>query len=575
MINRYDKGFSLNIPTAAFSTSLDLLGKALAVKQKTYEENEAMVETINAKQNSVKALAGHREIVGQVFNGYDNDIYGVLEKHNGDYSMLSSKLSAIKRQLSSDMAPNGILGKVQNYYDNYSEWDKTYKNDKDIDLDTYQGMKAVIHKQTWLDKKMYDDGYEFDASSELFVPLGRSDNFVEKETMDKVGKFAIDENGGTSIVRDDATDSYILSHTTTKTRGGQQLMDAAMVNVMNSSDFKANTRAHNIMARYGMQVPDAKTRFSNIVTTAYNSAYVNSSNTTKSMHGISQYTHEKEKGEEWAGRFSDVNFQPDLDPMKHFDFWNEHFGGWTNKVGDNGQIIGKDGSFENIRKNKVNTFINNLYGNRPAAMQGQGHPLLENLRSSLMNAKSPQELDAAMKVAAADSKVRRMYQGQTTGVPIVISAEKNAAMNWTMSGIEGAINTRTGERITKDEAEKMRMDLKNNEIMLYKINDGGVNGVGFIDRTTGDKWTLQNPDQAYRTNQQINFGKSGQQAISIYRDKKGNVQHNWTVGDLEGNIYNQRDLRGNETPQWKVIKPRYDAMSVNTDNQMYSSDQNQ
>lgn len=525
MINRYDKGFTLNIPTTGFSTSLDILAKGLMMKQQVYDQNLALAEEVGNIASTVKAIGGHRDIVSDITNGYSNTIYEALDNYNGDYSMLTPKLTAVKRQITMDKSLNGRLGKIQNFYDMFQDWDKTYKNDKDVDSDLYSKVKHALYDSTYLDKDSHTTKGRFNPDSELFLGVGKGVNHTTKDMADMLDKYAINENGGTQIYYDNELGKLVLKTTENKTRGGQQLHDAATVWYMNDENVKTNMKAREALRKRGYTNVGNEMDIANgAITTAYNSAIVNSHKSHKSLSDVAD-ERKRKYGlvyDEYDVNMGTRDFQPKLNPQENTGDWiNGLLKVWNKVYDDKGNEIGYDPSWANQRKNMVNEWRHRAQGTRPN--EGYVNPLIDNYAQKLMEAPDLRTAQALMDNYDKTPEAQNWHKLNIMGQTITDPKERLAANNFVIGQVDNLVDV-NGNFLTASQKQKYRKAHSSGKVTVLKIppqTGAGHNGTGVIMDETGDRFFLDiaTPGAANQANQVTQLGQ--QNAIF---DNEGNVE---------------------------------------------------
>lgn len=112
---------------------------------------------------NVNALDADRDEANQMTTGWRNDIQGAIDKYKGDYSMITSDLYKIKRNIVNELSPGGKGYEISQTYKQFEESDKMFKqgvmqglytgkdyeNWKNYHLNSYGGVKWDENNKTW------------------------------------------------------------------------------------------------------------------------------------------------------------------------------------------------------------------------------------------------------------------------------------------------------------------------------------------------------------------------------------------------------------------------------------------
>lgn len=226
MINIYSKPSGISLVDKLYVPPVELLGKALEVKQSLYDKNMAesmsLIDSVGAK---VKAVGYHRQLADQVLNEHQENLYKAVNSANGDFSVITPMLLKTKQNLSRDLSPNGVLGKINAYAELTNEWDKTYKNDKN-DQYLYNYFKNKIYSDTRTDTENYLKNKNFDIDQSRFEAIPENSQQAFKGVVDMASKYQIKEGRYYSEpVLDPTTGQWVIQEHETQNRGDKNFAE--------------------------------------------------------------------------------------------------------------------------------------------------------------------------------------------------------------------------------------------------------------------------------------------------------------------------------------------------------------
>lgn len=117
-INRYTRRQAL--PIKFYTPPLDVMAKALQMKQTAYDKYYAIADQL--AQQQISALAPDRARANAIIQGYQNSIDNVVEQYGGDYSRIGKDLQSLARQIHRDFTQGGEAFAIQSNYSQYQDW---------------------------------------------------------------------------------------------------------------------------------------------------------------------------------------------------------------------------------------------------------------------------------------------------------------------------------------------------------------------------------------------------------------------------------------------------------------------
>ena len=482
MINRYDKGFDLKVPNKLFVTPVDVLGKVLEKRQTAYDKNLAAIEEIPLIADKIKAIGYHKEIVGDVINKYYGELLDAANTKGGDFSLLAPKLHSVKSRLLREISPTGRLGQINNYATMYEEWQKTNKNDKDIDQDLYYKMANHIVSRTVNDYDSYTSKGQFTLDSSILnYNVPKSLSHIYKNAIEVGNKVPYQK--GTKLQRsiNPVTGTIDVSKVETEYKDNNAISGSIGQYLMGDSDFQSQMRLRKMFGE-------------DFDPSLFHATAVKASQSVKqdkalSIHNMSEYALDKTGLEKKDGG-EQVNLQTarynQYDPSKSkiYSTINGAAGSFPSpyfpisknpmyKVFDaNGkQIDYKDGDWNTYITNAANTVVDEIKqangGNRRNNYES---PAEAKIRANILKLKSKEELDHFM-ANSLPQILNDTYSTEVKGTTIPSKQKSNALDFFYNAAARGELVDINGNSIPLSQADRENL-LKNKAMYpIFKIDD--------------------------------------------------------------------------------------------------------
>jgi len=219
MINIYSKPQEISLVDKLYVPPVDMLGKALEVKQKMYDTNMAEMMALSGVGAKVKAIGDHPMIVQGIVDNYQNKVFDAVLKAKGDFSVITPQLMYVKQGLMKEMSPNGTLGQINAYAEGYDAWKKMYGNDKN-DAELYNIFSNKIYKDTRKDAIEWAKTGQFKYDNTRFAHIPGDSDAALKSVVDLADKYQVSKFKTYKVPYvDPVTQKIIIEETDNEYRG--------------------------------------------------------------------------------------------------------------------------------------------------------------------------------------------------------------------------------------------------------------------------------------------------------------------------------------------------------------------
>lgn len=120
-INRYTNRQPVNVDF--YKTPLQPFIQALAMKQENFDKAAAAWDELNMV--SINSLDDHDEAAAKIVQGYRDNLGGLVEKYDGDYSKMGRDLAKTATQIKRDFLPGGEAFEIESRLKEFQTWRET------------------------------------------------------------------------------------------------------------------------------------------------------------------------------------------------------------------------------------------------------------------------------------------------------------------------------------------------------------------------------------------------------------------------------------------------------------------